>query len=108
MSEKITIRTFGSLRVKVITRKTVICDVVCDLKYQHRIHDNPHERARKLAVDVRRRGSERWKDNMLVVELNGKTVVLDGFARHIANPLIVADGRDDLKFQDMYYLWPSD
>jgi len=75
-------RKFADLTVNVVHRTIPREAISADARFQFRLGDNPQIRSEDITHDVRQSGSEHFIDNILVVELEGKTYVVDGFGRY--------------------------
>ena len=84
-------RTFGERRIHVATRTVNVADISRDTRFQFREGDNPYIRGQDIAKSVRDCGAERFRDNIIVAEIDGVFYVADGFGRLAAAAILKWD-----------------
>ena len=87
-------RTIAGRKIHVVTRTVALAEISRDARYQHRLDDNPYIRGKDIAKSVRDCGAERFRDNIIVVELDGTFYVVDGFGRQAAAAILQWDRLD--------------
>ena len=87
-------RTIAGRKVHAVTRTVTLAEISRDARYQHRLDDNPYIRGKDIAKSVRDCGAERFRDNIIAVEIDGTLYVVDGFGRQAAAAMLKWDHLD--------------
>ena len=81
-------RHFGIRAIPVVTRRIRVADIARDTRFQTRLADNAYVRGADIARAVKADGATAFRDNMVVVEIDGVIYPVDCFGRQEAATIL--------------------